>query len=63
MSEEGLAKTANRLIHIAHPIDLDTQVFLHQLEHLLRACVHNTPDIRELVAQMVPTYQPNHAEQ
>ena len=61
MSEEGLAKTANRLIHIAHPIDLDTQVFLHQLEHLLRACVHNAPDIRELVAQMVPTYQPNHA--
>ena len=58
MDEEGLQDTANRLIHVGRPIDMDDEAFCRQLEALERACRHNSPDIRRCVADMVPTYHP-----
>ena len=58
MDEEGLQDTANRLIHVGRPIDMDDEAFCRQLEVLERACRHNSPDIRRCVADMVPTYHP-----
>lgn len=58
MDEEGLQDTANRLIHVGRPIDMDDEAFCRQLEVLERACRHNSLDIRRCVADMVPTYHP-----
>ena len=58
MDEEGLQDTANRLIHVGRPIDMDDEAFCRQLEALERACRHNSPDIRRCVADMVPIYHP-----
>ena len=57
MSEEGLQKTDNELIHIGNPIPFDTEQFLGQLKHLMDAAYENDESIREAVAQMVPTYR------
>ena len=58
MDEEGLQDTANKLIHVGRPIEMDDEAFCRQLEALERACRHNSPDIRRCVADMVPTYHP-----
>ena len=58
MDEEGLRETANQLIHIGQPIDMDDEAFCRQLAVLERACQSNSPDIRQYVADMVPTYHP-----
>ena len=57
MQEEGMQDTDNKLIHIGRPIEMDDELFCRQLERLERACAEESPDIRELVAQMVPTYK------
>ena len=57
MQEEGMQDTDNKLIHIGRPIEMDDELFCRQLERLERACTEESPDIRELVAQMVPTYK------
>ena len=59
MSEEGLKKTDNELIHIGCPIPFDTDVFLKQLVQLMEAAYRNADDIRVLVSEMVSTYQPS----
>ena len=59
MSEEGLRTTPNHLIHIGNPIPFDTDEFLHQLQTLMMAAYDGQEDqIRDLVAQAVPTYHP-----
>ena len=58
MDEEGLRETANQLIHIGQPINMDDEAFCRQLAVLERACQSNSPDIRQYVADMVPTYHP-----
>lgn len=58
MQEEHLRDTENSLIHIGRPIELDEASFFEQLEHLREACERNAADIKERVAQMVPTYHP-----
>ena len=58
MDEEGLRETANQLIHIGQPIDMDDEAFCRQLAVLEQACQSNSPDIRQYVADMVPTYHP-----
>ncbi|MBQ8416883.1 MAG: polysaccharide biosynthesis protein [Clostridia bacterium] len=59
MSEEGMRTTPNRLIHIGSPIPFDTDEFLQQLPTLMAAAYDGREDtIRELVAQVVPTYRP-----
>lgn len=56
MSEEGLKKTSNKLIHIGCPIPFDVDCFLRQLDQLMMAAYRNDDDIRELVSEMVSTY-------
>ena len=59
MSEEGLKTTPNQLIHIGSPIPFDTDEFLLQLQMLMTAAYDgNEDEIRDLVAQVVPTYRP-----
>lgn len=56
MDEEGLTKTANKLIYIGKPIQLDEEIFYEQLHALHDAAVDETKNIRKLVQEMVPTY-------
>ena len=62
MAEEGLQKTANKLIHIGNPIPFDTDKFLEEMEQLMLAAYDNREDIRRLVAKMVPTYRMEQTE-
>ena len=58
MSEEGLRTTPNKLIHIGSPIAFDTDRFLVQLQQLMIAAYEGQEDqIRDLVAEAVPTYR------
>jgi len=57
MDEEGLKETANKLIHVGRPIEMDDALFLQQLEHLEDACRAESDTVKELVAQIVPTYR------
>ena len=59
MAEEGLEKTANDLIYIGHPIDFDSDSFLGRIEELMETAYANSPNIRELVMELAPTYRPN----
>ncbi len=59
MLEEGMRTTPNHLIHIGCPIAFDTDKFLNQLKMLMIAAYNGEEDkIRELVAEVVPTYHP-----
>lgn len=58
MDEEGLQDTANKLIHIGKPIELDEAKFMQQLEELKEYVVTEPDDIRERVMEIVPTYHP-----
>ena len=55
MSEEGLKKTANKMIYIGKPIDDD--VFKKQLDKIYRDAYDESDKIREDIKEMVPTYQ------
>lgn len=56
MSEEGLQNTENELIHIGKPIEFDEQEFKHQLEELDELSRTDSPQIKEKVMEIVPTY-------
>lgn len=56
MSEEGLTKTDNRLIYIGHPIDIDEEKLKTNLEKMHDEMYDESINIRELVADIVPTY-------
>ena len=58
MKEEGLQDTPNHLIHIGKPIEMDEEVFLEKLVHLKKEAYDETNDIRHLIKDIVPTYQP-----
>ena len=58
MAEEGLKKTANNLIHIGFPIPFDTDEFLDKLVVLMKAAYSNDADIRNMVVDIVKTYNP-----
>ena len=57
MKEEGLQETANRMIHIGKPIEMDDERFKEQLSRLAVACQEEAEDMKDIVAQVVPTYQ------
>lgn len=57
MKEEGLQETANRLIHIGKPIEMDDEKFREQLDWLKEACESENANVKDIVAQIVPTYQ------
>ncbi|MCM1143663.1 MAG: polysaccharide biosynthesis protein [Blautia sp.] len=56
MEEEGMKNTANRMIHIGKPIELDEQEFFTQLKLLKDECMIESSDIRPLIRRIVPTY-------
>ena len=57
MKEEGMQETANRLIHIGKPIEMDDELFKKQLARLDAAYRVEDPHMKELVAEIVPTYK------
>ncbi len=57
MDEEGLQDTANKMIHIGKPIDLDEEKFFIQLKQMKEESKNESADIRHLVKEIVPTYQ------
>ena len=57
MDEEGMQDTANKLIHIGKPIEMDDELFKRQLAELDAAYRVESPHMKELVAQIVPTYK------
>ncbi|MEG0904314.1 MAG: nucleoside-diphosphate sugar epimerase/dehydratase, partial [Lachnospiraceae bacterium] len=56
MEEEGIQGTKNQLIHIGKPIEMDDEKFQEQLDVLAVACREEVENMKELVAEMVPTY-------
>lgn len=58
MKEEGLQDTLNHLIHIGKPIEMDEEIFLEKLVRLKKKAYDETNDIRHLIKDIVPTYQP-----
>lgn len=56
MDEEGLQDTENSMIHIGKPIEMDDERFTKDLERLKDAYEAETTDIKDLVAEIVPTY-------
>ncbi|MBQ8355603.1 MAG: polysaccharide biosynthesis protein [Oscillospiraceae bacterium] len=58
MKEEGLQETANKLIHIGKPIEMDDELFKEQLVRLDAAYRVEATNMKELVAEIVPTYHP-----
>ena len=59
MGEEGLSKTDNELIYIGKPIEVEETVFYTKLEKLKYECYDNCENIRELVLEIVDTYNPS----
>lgn len=56
MSEEGLKKTANKMIFIGKPIEFETEEFLKQLDRLMADAQKESADIRDVIKEIVPTY-------
>ncbi|MDO4518181.1 MAG: nucleoside-diphosphate sugar epimerase/dehydratase, partial [Bacillota bacterium] len=56
MDEEGLQDTANKMIHIGKPIELDEEKFLDELDSLIVQAEENGSDIKEAVKDICPTY-------
>ena len=59
MDEEGLQETENKLIHIGKPIEMDDELFKTQLKRLEDAYLSEAEDIKDIVAEIVPTYKRN----
>ena len=57
MKEEGMQDTANKLIHIGKPIEMDDALFKQQLARLDEAYRVESTNMKELVAEIVPTYK------
>ena len=57
MDEEGLKKTANKMIFIGKPIEFDAEAFEKQLEKLIADAKAEDKDIRDLIKEVVPTYK------
>lgn len=56
MEEEGMKETANKLIHVGKPIELDEMNFFLQLKKLKEESKNESGDIRPLIREIVPTY-------
>ena len=57
MEEEGMQETANKLIHIGKPIEFDEMEFFKQLEELKQNAKWEKDNIRNLVKEIVSTYE------
>lgn len=56
MDEEGLVGTENELIHIGKPIKMNDEWFKGKLHELDEASKHEAGKMKEIVAEIVPTY-------
>lgn len=56
MNEEGMKTTDNALIFIGKPIEFDDKIFQKDLKRLHKAASEDNGNIRELVKEIVPTY-------
>ena len=57
MAAEGLRKTANQLIHIGKPLDIDVSAFLPQLQELMNLAYEGDETAaRRLISEIVPTF-------
>ena len=59
MDEEGMRETENELIYIGKPIEMDDEKFEEQIRELDKESRQEDGRIKELVAGIVPTYQPD----
>ncbi len=59
MAEEGLQDTENKLIHIGKPIEMDDELFMSQLKRLEEAYKVEATNMKDIVAEIVPTYKRN----
>ena len=59
MAEEGMKTTANKLIFIGQPIEMDDELFEKKLDELDADSKKDDKDIRTHVAEIVPTYKVN----
>ena len=59
MDEEGLQETANKLIRVGRPVAFDEDLFFEKLSSLEEAAENESDDIRELMRDIVPTYNPD----
>ncbi len=57
MAEEGLQKTANDLISIGKPLDIDEDFLRKKLDELYSEAYKETDRMKELIAELVPTYK------
>ena len=63
MDEEGMRETANKLIYIGKPIEIDEMRFFGQLKQLKEASKSEEEDIREMIKEIVPTYNYKNSKQ
>ena len=56
MDEEVMRETANKLIHVGKPIEIDEMKFFQQLKRLKEESKNESRDIRPLIREIVPTY-------
>lgn len=58
MDEEGMKKTENKKIYIGHPININSEEFLNDLEKLRNISSKGSmSDILEMLLKMVPTFK------
>ena len=59
MDEEGITETENELIFIGKPIKMDDADFMKKLDLLDESSREESDRIKEIVAEIVPTYHPD----
>ncbi len=59
MAEEGLQTTPNGMISIAKPLLFDDDAFFTALKSLYESAYAETEEMKQLVADLVPTYKPD----
>ncbi|MCC2255205.1 polysaccharide biosynthesis protein [Ruminococcus sp. CLA-AA-H200] len=59
MDEEGMQETENKLIFIGKPIEMDDEDFKQKLQLLDKESRSESGRIKEIVAEIVPTYHPD----
>ena len=57
MEEEGMQTTANKLIFIGKPIEMNDEWFMTKLEQLDRDSKEDDENIKKYVQEVVPTYK------
>ncbi len=58
MEEEGLEKTAHSKIYIGQPLDINKEMLEEKLAKLESVIEKDIAEIKEVVAEVIPTYKP-----